>query len=270
MKEQQYFYPEEAAKKLGITLSELCYEVKEGVIRLAVDVPAFVTKRIVRLGNLSQKNQRLCSISDTHQLLMNWEAHKDSQTRDAPRFLYLEVVGTAIRWTEEPPHEFKSITFETFEGESVVLLNLEGFPEFVYLGSRNTYGFYSDSVLTLEELSRLTQVSLEHPVKKFETPKLTPLHLEKLDSASEAIVELGNAFQEKYGKAPTPTALWRYMLERAAKPGDGSLRYQVIEKPNGRTGYIQIEGVQMSKEAFKKRLKNAKDGGKALGIGGED
>ena len=270
MKEQQYFYLEEAAKRLDITPSELSYQVKEGGVRLAVDVPAFAARRIIHLENLSQKNQLLCSTSDLRKLIDNWEAYRGSQTKDAPRFLYLDVARKVIRWTEELPHEFKSMVFETFEGEPVALLDLQGFPEFCYLGPVDDRGIYRDLVLTFEELNRLTQLSAKRPVKKSETPKLSPLHLEKLDSASEAIVELGNEYQETYGKVPTPAKLWKYMLEKAAKPGDETLRYQAIEKPNGRTGFIQIEDIQMSKEAFKKRLKNAKDGGRVLGTGGED
>jgi hypothetical protein len=270
VKEEQYFQPEEAAKRLGLTLGELSYQIKEGGIRLAIEVASPATKRIVHLENLSRKNQRLCSLSDAYKLLKNWQVHEDSQARVAPRFLYLDVVRKVIRWTEEPPHEFKSMIFETFEGEPVALLDSGGFPEFGYLGPADDRGIYRDSVLTLDELSRLIQPSQQHPAKKLKASKLTPLRLEKLDSASEAIVELGNAYQEKYGKAPTPATLWRYMLEKAARPGDGSLRYQVIEKPNGRTGFIQIEDIQMSKEAFKKRLKNAKEGGRTLGTGGED
>jgi hypothetical protein len=266
MKEQQYFYPEEAAKKLGITLSELCYEVKEGVIRLAVDVPTFVTKRIIHLENLSQKNQRLCSISDMHQLLTNWEAHRDSQTRDAPRFLYLDVVRAAIRWTEEPPHEFKSMVFETFDGEPVALLDLQGFPNFVYLGSRTTEGFYSDSVITLEEIDRTNVSSNTEPLLKPKdlpsvlsgSPQLEVFESGRLNAVNEILCFYANKYVTERQEVPTFPLLLSFMLKESQSD---SLRKMQIDQKKEKSAYIGGQWIsEASLERRFKRLKRRKLG----------
>ena len=261
MKEQQYFYPEEAAKRLGITPSELSYQVKEGEIRLAVEIPSFFNKRIVYCESLSQINKGLCSLVDTYMLAKNWEVHRGGQARVAPRFLYLDVSRAVIRWTEEPPHEFKSMIFETLEGKSVVLLDLEGFPEFVYLGSRTTEGFYSDSVITLEEIDRSNVSSDTEPVPESEetppvlssSPQLEGFESDRPNAVTEILCFYANKYVTERQEIPTFTLLFSYMLEESQS--DSLRKIQVDPK---REKSVNIGGQWISEASLQRRFTRLK------------
>ena len=261
MKEQQYFYPEEAAKRLGITPSELSYQVKEGEIRLAVEIPSFFNKRIVYCESLSQINKGLCSLVDTYMLAKNWEVHRGGQARVAPRFLYLDVSQAVIRWTEEPPHEFKSMIFETLEGKSVVLLDLEGFPEFVYLGSRTTEGFYSDSVITLEEIDRSNVSSDTEPVPESEetppvlssSPQLEGFESDRPNAVTEILCFYANKYVTERQEIPTFTLLFSYMLKESQS--DSLRKIQVDPK---REKSVHIGGQWISKASLERRFTRLK------------
>lgn len=261
MKEQQYFQPEEAAIKLGMTLSELSYRVKEGEIRLAVEVPAFLDKRIVYRKSLSQINNRLCSSADTYVLAKNWEAHRGGQARVAPRFLYLDVSRAAIQWTEEPPHEFKSMIFETFEGKSVVLLNLGGFPEFVYLGSRTTEGFYSYSVITLEEIdstnvssdTELLPEAEETPPPLSSSPQLQAFESGRPNAVTEILCFYANKYVTERQEIPTFTLLFGYMLKESQF--DSLRKIQVDPK---KEKSVHIGGQWISETSLERRFTRLK------------
>jgi hypothetical protein len=259
MKEQQYFQPEEAAKKLDMTLSELSYQVKEGGIRLAVVVPVFAAKRIIHLENLSKKNRQLCLVSDAYRLLTNWEAYEGSQARNAPRFLYLDVVRTVIRWTEEPPYEFKSMVFETFEGEPVALLDLRGFPEFCYLGPLDDRGIYKDTVLTLEEIERVSVLSDTEP-EPGPGPELPPSAIS--DFSQLGVYEIGrsnpineilcfyaNRFLRDRREIPTWDLFLAYAID--ASQSDQLRRIQVDPK---KERSIRIGGQWISEASLKRRF----------------
>jgi hypothetical protein len=257
MKEQECFNPEDAAKRLCISPGELSYQVKEGGIRLAVEIPSFFNKRIVYCESLGQINKGLCSVVDTYMLAKNWEAHRGGYARVAPRFLYLNVSRAVIRWTEEPPHEFKSMIFETFEGKSVVLLDLEGFPEFVYLGSRTTEGFYSDSVITLEEIDR-TNVSSDTELvpESEETPPVlsSSLQLEVFESdrpnaVTEILCFYANKYVSERQEIPTFTPLFSYMLKESQS--DYLRKIQVDPK---REKSVHIGGQWISETSLKRRF----------------
>ena len=257
MKEQECFNPEDAAKRLCISPGELSYQVKEGGIRLAVEIPSFFNKRIVYCESLGQINKRLCSVVDTYVLTKNWEVHRGGQARVAPRFLYLDVSQAVIRWTEEPPHEFKSMIFETFEGKSVVLLDLEGFPEFVYLGSRTTEGFYSDSVITLEEIDRSNVSSDTEPVPESEetppvlssSPQLEGFESDRPNAVTEILCFYANKYVTERQEIPTFTLLFSYMLKESQS--DSLRKIQVDPK---REKSVHIGGQWISKTSLKRRF----------------
>lgn len=258
----KHFNYQDASERLGISRSELAYHYTEGNLRVAVATARYTIQTLFPVGRLSDRNQLLLrNFRDQYDLINSWElVYPTRETQPIPDYLYLDPDVRNIRYTDEAPHAYKLMVFSTCGGEVVVPIDETGAIEFIYLGALDEFGMFSEGVITQEELERLTRPEVAACSPK-DQEVLTELFLFKQDAAGAAIIELGNQFLREHKKRPTALELLKFMESKAHKPGDNTLAFEVVREPSGRRGWWRIEGIEMTHESFKKRLKNAIDGG---------
>lgn len=258
----RYLSYQDASERLGISRSALAYHYRERNLRVAVSTAGYKVKAFFPVEELGSRNQLLLrNFRDQYDLINSWElVYPTRETQPIPDYLYLDPDARNIRYTDEAPHEYKLMVFSTCGGEVVVPIDETGAIKFIYLGALDEFGMFSEGVITQEELERLT--GTEVVVCPSGTQESLPdLFLSKKDDAGAAIVELGNQYQREHKKRPTASELLKFMESRACKPGDSTLGFEVKKEPSGRRGWWRIEGIEMTHESFKKRLKNAIEGG---------
>jgi hypothetical protein len=259
LSEPKHYDYQDAAKKLSISVSQLAYYIKRGEIRAAVSTSGYPIKALLHPENLSEKNQQaLMREADQHALIKEWDPIPSAVgTLAVPDYLYVNPFSEVIRYTDEPPHEFKSLLLETFDGQPVIPLDSNGWIVHVYLGAIDLNGLYSESVITAAEINVLSaevlNCSVEQPAEKphGNTPKLGYFEVTaRSNSVAEAICHYGNLYLRDRKENPTADLLLRYMLEKSkADPFRPVTVDAKQDKP------IKIVDTRLTERDFEKRLK---------------
>jgi len=259
LSELKHYEYKDAADKLGISFAQLSYYIKRREVRAAVATSGCQVKALIHTKNLSQKNQQaLKKATDQYLLIKGWEpVICADETLAVPDYLYLNLLGAVICYTDEPPYEFKSVALETFDGRPVVPLDANGWIEHFYLGARDDDGIYSKAVITAEELAKLSPKVLHRSEEKASVAPSEPIsklgHLKvtgRSNPVREAICHFGNLYIQERGENPTTDLLLKYMIEKSKEDPFRAVTYDVkSDKP------ISIVGTQMTERDFEKRLK---------------
>lgn len=165
----------------------------------------------------------------------------------APQVLYIPFYLMALEHTGSTIC-FNS--FETFHGEDVQLFDQAGKVQATYF--KSLAQLIERSRFSNEEIDRYQATRVHQSFEFKARPDYEPfVLLQRMDPAAEAIAGLGNQYFKENGFVPpTPGALRHYMIENANKP------WEVIDRPNDMRHWIQIEGIPMSYDSFRKRFKS--------------
>ena len=227
----------EAAKFLNIPDSGMDVLVKLNWLRPCILVPRqeslyIVDEDEITLDDLDNPNN-MASVVENFGI-------------EAPEFLYIQ---SFLFVPEVQLPQIVTNSYETFDGEEVQLFNRLGIPRVAKYGSPEKV--IRQAKFSAEELNRYQSNRVHQQFEFKHRTDHKPFSLpDRIDSAAEAIVSLGNKYHLEKGMVPnTPGMLRRYMIENAGDP------WEVIDRPNNMRQRIQIEGHPMSYESFGKRYK---------------
>jgi len=259
LSELEHYDYKDAADKLGISFAQLAYYIKKGDVRAAVPTSGYRIRALLPPENLSQKNQQaLMKATDQYFLMKEWEqvAFGD-EILAVPEYLYANPFSDVIRYTDEPPHEFKSLLLETFDGQPVVPLDGDGWIVHVYLGVRDENGLYSKGVIPAAEIKGLSpqvsnsSVEQSADEKPGNTPKLGYFKVTaRSNSVAEAICHFGNLYIKDRKENPTTDILLKYMLEKSK-----SDQFRSVTLDTKQDKPIKIVGTRLAEKDFEKRFK---------------
>jgi hypothetical protein len=258
LSEPKHYSYQDTADKLGISLTQLAQYIKGLEVRAAVSTSNYQIKALLHQESLSEKNQQaLMRGADQHALIKGWDPIPSAAgTPAVPDYLYVNPFNKVIRYTDEPPHEFKSLLLETFDGQPVIPLDSNGWIVHVYLGARDENGLYSKGVIPAEEIARLSpKVPNHHAERVAETlpePKKRLGHFKvakRNNLVREAICHYGTLYIQQRKENPTAELLLAFMLDKSKTD---SIRHVTYDAKNQKP--ICIVGTRMNQISFRKRF----------------
>lgn len=259
---RKYYSLDEAAGRLGITIGDLVYHLKEGSIHYFIPGRLFRSVTPIPYEDLPNKTIDQINHLAKHPHLFNRTfVDAPDHTFGQNRFTQHEFYWMPHR---DPPEYL--VTSDTQSSCQVFMLALtNGMPvgffneysvlEAVPIGRLDNNGIPTEAVITAEEIEKHTDAPRTNEASKLNSvrPFKKPL---KVDDICEAMVELGNAYYEQNTEIPkSPLYLRKFMVAAAGEYG-----WEVIDKPDNRKEHIKIEGEVITHDAFNKRFKKYLDG----------
>jgi len=253
---RKYYTLDEAAERLGMTIGDLRYHLKEGTIDY------FLPGRLFR----SMTPIPYEALPDTTVNQINYLAEHPHLFKralvDAPDHIFKQYGFThhEFYWmphrdppeyllTSDNPPSCQVFKLVLTSGMPVGFFNDHAVLDTVIIGGIDGNGIPNEAVITAEEIekhqgaSHATEASQHTSEKPFKKPL-------KVDDICEAMVELGNAYYEQNAEIPqSPLYLRKFMVAVAKEYG-----WEVFDKPDNRKDHIKIEGEVISYDAFNKRF----------------